>query len=90
MPACRKVVVNAVFCAPNGIKSMDMAEWRWSVVDNQLLLTQVETGTMVSLFDLQGNRLWQGRSNGTDITIPLGREPLVILRIGGKAVRIAR
>ena len=90
MPACRKVVVNAVFGAPNGIKSMDMAEWRWSVVDNQLLLTQVETGTMVSLFDLQGNRLWQGRSNGTDITIPLGREPLAILRIGGKAVRIAR
>ena len=59
------------------------------VVDGQrLFLTGVPAGTSISLYDLRGMRLLQITADGTDITLPLTKERLHILKVGSQSVKL--
>lgn len=88
MPTCNNLMINALFNEPNGIKSMDMAEWKWDVVGHQLLLSDLVPGSLVNVFDMKGISIWKGRAERSDLCIPLSNESMVILRVDDKAIKL--
>ena len=90
MPTCKSLVINAIFSASDGISTLGERSWTWTWTQDGLLLRQVAAGTRVSLCDVQGMRLAETTSNGSDIQLNAPENRVLILRVGADAIRIKR
>ena len=88
MPSCKQLNIKATIGKATGIRQMSSHEWTWRVSGRMLTLSGVEKGTDVSLYNLQGQMLWQGTSAGDDIQIPLPSRELQLLKVGGETLKI--
>ena len=61
----------------------------WRIVGTQLVVTDVERGTAISLYDMAGRLLYQGKANDSQVIIPLGRgNQSYILKAGNYVQKI--
>ena len=61
----------------------------WRIVGTQLMVTDVERGTAISLYDMAGRLLYQGKANDSQVIIPLGRgNQSYILKAGNYVQKI--
>ena len=88
MPSCKQLNIKATIGKATGIRQMSSHEWTWRVSGRMLTLSGVEKGTDVSLYNLQGQMLWQGTSAGDNIQIPLPSRELQLLKVGGETLKI--
>ena len=88
MPSCKRLAVNVVTGRTNGIMSQQAARWQWHV-DDQLTVSGLTAGTVVTLYTMQGIALAKQTATNATLRIPLPdhRQPY-ILRVGSETVRI--
>ena len=73
----------------NGISSLAAQDWTWRIDGRQLIVSGVNSGTNVMLYDVCGMLLSKVRGNGADIRIPLTSENrLYVLKVGAETVKI--
>ena len=89
MPACKKLELTAIMGESNGISSLAAQGWTWRIDGRQLIVSGVNSGTNVMLYDVCGMLLSKVRGNGADICIPLTSENrLYVLKVGAETVKI--
>ena len=88
MPSCSSLAVDAILADATAIETVDDSRWSWHKDGQRLFLTGVPAGTSISLYDLRGMRLLQITADGTDITLPLTKERLHILKVGSQSVKL--
>ncbi len=89
MPACKKLELTAIMGESDGINTLATRDWNWRVDGQQLIVSGVNNGTIVMLYDVRGMLLGKARGNGADIRFPLTSEnQIYVLKIGAKAVKI--
>ena len=89
MPACKKLELTAIMGESNGISSLAAQDWTWRIDGRQLIVSGVNSGTNVMLYDVCGMLLNKVRGNGADIRIPLTSENrLYVLKVGAETVKI--
>ena len=89
MPACKKLELTAIMGASNGISNLAAQDWIWHIDGRQLIISGVNNGTNVMLYDVCGMLLCKARGNGADICIPLTSENrLYVLKVGAETVKI--
>ena len=88
MPSCKRLAVNVVTGRTNGIMTQHATRWQWHV-DNQLTVSGLTAGTVVTLYTMQGIALAKQTATNATLRIPLPdhRQPY-ILRVGSETVRI--
>ena len=89
MPACKKLELTAIMGASNGISTLAAQDWTWRIDGRQLIVSGVNSGTNVMLYDVCGMLLSKVRGNGADIRIPLTSDNrLYVLKVGAETVKI--
>ncbi|MBR1400413.1 MAG: CotH kinase family protein [Prevotella sp.] len=88
MPSCKRLDINATIGKSTGIQQVGNRQWTWSSNGNMIRLSGVERGTMVRLFNLQGQMLWQGTVSGDDIQILLPSGEIHLLKVGSETLKI--
>lgn len=89
MPQCSAMIVNAVI-EPTGISDlMDTARYSYSWQGNQLILSNIKSGTAVSLYDTRGIMLNQVVSDGESISLPVKDHGLYILKVGRESIKLS-
>ena len=89
MPACSKMTVKMTGLG-SGISTVkNDRQFNWRVIGNQLLLSHLEKGTDVAVYDLSGRSLFQGKATDTVLLVPLGnRSGAYILKVGNESLKI--
>ena len=74
----------------SGIKNLDTKKQvSWRIVGTQLLLSNIERGTDISLYDMAGRMIYQGKATDNQVLIPLGYgNGSYILKTGKKVQKI--
>jgi hypothetical protein len=89
MPACQKLIIQAVVEVQSGISQVQNRHWKWQGNGQSLFLSDVPSGTVVTLYTLQGIPLSQVRSDGSTLQLPLPyRHQVYILKVGGRSVKV--
>ncbi|MBR4920879.1 MAG: CotH kinase family protein [Prevotella sp.] len=73
-----------------GIKNLNTKkQGSWRIVGTQLILSNIERGTNISLYDMAGRTIYQGKANDNQVLIPLGfGNGSYILKTGNKVQKI--
>ena len=88
MPACKSLAINAVI-EPTGIDDLTVSgQWTYRLSGGQLTVSHAGLGTTVSLYDLRGVLLHQGVTDGDQISLPLSRPGLYILKVGKESIKL--
>lgn len=88
---CKKVEISLSDGIPGtGIKNLDTKkQGSWRIVGTQLVLSNIERGTDISLYDMAGRMIYQGKANDNQVLIPLGYgNGSYILKTGKKVQKI--
>ncbi len=89
MPSCKKLKLTAIMGASNGINDLSARDWNWRIDDNLLVVSGVNEGTCVMLYDVRGMLISKICANGADIRIPLtSKNQIYVLKVGGRTVKI--
>lgn len=88
MPLCRSLSVTAVVGNADGINSLPVRSWSWSISGQRLALSGVAANTKVALYDLQGILLRQVVATGADILLPLSGNRRYVLKVGAETVKL--
>lgn len=89
MPACQKLIIQAVVEVQSGISQVQNRHWKWQGNGQSLFLSDVPSGTVVTLYTLQGIPLSQVRSDGSTLQLPLPyRHQVYILKVGDRSVKV--
>ena len=91
MPSCSSIAINAILGSADGatvIESVGSQLWTWHKDGQRLVVSGVEAGTRVELFDLRGMMLHTTISDGSDIVLTLPQGQLCVLKVGGKAIKV--
>ena len=89
MPDCNRIAVNAYIGSANGISTISSHTWQWQYSDNKVIVSNTDVGTSVSLYNLQGIRLWRATSNGADVALPANGKQPYILQVGDERIKIS-
>ncbi len=89
MPDCNRIAVNAYIGSANGISTITSHTWQWQYSDNKVIVSNTDVGTSVSLYNLQGIRLWRATSNGADVALPANGKQPYILQVGDERIKIS-
>lgn len=88
---CKKVEISLSDGIPGtGIKNLDTKkQGAWRIVGTQLIISDIERGTDISLYDMAGRTIYQGKANNNQVLIPLGYgNSTYILKTGDKVQKI--
>ena len=89
MPACKKLKLTAIMGISDGIHDLAARQWHWRNDGHQLVVSGVNNGTDIMLYDVRGMLLHQVRGNGADILIPLtSSNQMYVLKVGAETVKI--
>ncbi|MBR2231135.1 MAG: CotH kinase family protein [Prevotella sp.] len=88
MPSCTKVIVNAKFCAADGIDEVVKPTWSWQHADGQLTLSGLSAGTPVSLYDAGGMLISRQTANGAQLQFKAPARRVYILKVGNESIII--
>ena len=82
------MIVEAILEKTNGIVSVANNSLEWRMDDGQLLVSGMDKGGTVRLYDSRGMLLFQGRSNDKQMVIPAKEGQIYILKVGEKRFKI--
>jgi hypothetical protein len=88
MPTCKELAIDAVIGKQTGIANAEVKDWKWNVADNTLYVSGVQTGTLISLYDLQGMLLQQFKADGSAIQLPIQGGQVFILKVGTDTIKV--
>ncbi len=89
MPTCQKLTLNAIMGTAEGIRELSQSKWNWRKDDNQIVLSGVERGCSITLYDVGGMLLSSTVAQGSEVSIPLrGTRSLYVLKVGSQTVKI--
>jgi len=90
MPQCTRLVINARLGTLDGINTIGGETFTWKRDGNNIILSGLLAGEKVSVCDLSGRVLNSFDSDGGgDIVLEIVR-PLVIVKAGGKVIKVLR
>ena len=91
MPSCKKLKLTAIMGTADGINDLAARDWNWRIDGSQLVVSGVNSGTHVLLYDVRGMLLGKVRANGADIRIPLtSNNQMYVLKVGAETVKILK
>ena len=82
MPQCTQIVVTPLVYDDSAIADIKTPQWSWQWTDGQLLISDAEAGTRISLFDLRGILIGSAISTGADVLMDVSKDRNYILRVG--------
>lgn len=82
------MIVEAIIEKTNGIVNVADNGLQWRIDDGQLLVSGVDKGRSVSLYDSRGILLFQGHSQDKQMAIPVQKGQIYILKVGEKRLKI--
>ena len=89
---CKKVEIKLSTGLPGetGVNSQKKKQQNaWRIVGTQLIISDIECGTDISLYDVSGRIIYQGKANDHQVFIPLGYgNGSYILKTGNKIQKI--
>jgi len=88
IPECTSMDISVILGDASAIKSLSENDWTWKKEGSYLYLSHVSEGTKVQLFDLRGMLLQTIVSDGTEISLPIVKHQLYVLKVGAKAIKL--
>ena len=89
MPACKAIIIDALFGNDDGIDDLALRSWRWRIDGRRIRVEGVGHGTRVMLCDTRGIVLRQQMAREGDIDFDLPPTPQTyILKVGHEAIKI--
>lgn len=88
MPSCQKLLITAIYGNHDGIDEKEENRLRWSLSDCQLTISGVASGTLITIYDLQGILVFQEYSKGCQTMVNLPRKAIYIMKVGDATVKI--
>ena len=83
--------IAAIMGTADGINDLAARDWNWRIDGSQLVVSGVNSGTHVLLYDVRGMLLGKVRANGADIRIPLtSNNQMYVLKVGAETVKILK
>ena len=89
IPQCDSLAVE-MLTADTAISLTEGNQWKWSCRDGYLILSGIESGVCITLYDMHGMVLRQLQSNGGETKIPLRKEQGYVLRVGNQTIKIIK
>ena len=89
MPTCSKMIIKAIVgtTSVNNVNSQQKCTWH--IVGNQLMLSNLDKGTEITLYDFAGRRICQSIASDSRMLIPLGySNTAYILKVGNERFKI--
>ena len=88
MPQCTSLTITPMMTDASAINHLGSNQWTWHLEGEQLILTQVPSGTVVHLYDLRGMLLYNIIADGSVINIRLTHNKLHILKVGTQVIKL--
>ena len=88
MPACKSLTINAVVDQTGIADKTSHRSWTYSLLGDRLVVSHVDAGSQVSIYDLRGVLLQQAVADGGDIRLTLPSRGLYLLKIGKESAKL--
>lgn len=91
MPRCTTLLIDALYGSRTGINSLGSTQWKWQSDGDGIVLTQLPSDAIVTLYDVQGRQIrhHQTHDSSLHLSVPANQHVL-ILRVGSQSVKIIR
>ena len=91
MPACKKLALQVMTASSAGIYDLTARDWNWRIDDNQIVITGVNKGTDIMLYNVNGMLVKKLRANSSDVRIPLtAKGQMYVLKVGAEQVKVKK
>lgn len=88
MPFCDLLSVNAIIGDSSGIPETLNRRWSWKNSDGQIIVSGVDSGTHVSLYDMRGMVVAKTTASDQTVTISGLPEGIYIMKVGDEVVKV--